>query len=390
MRACSSRAARSSSRRRATPATASRSRRRSRATAASSSWPTSSRPRSRRSCARTAPRSSCARPTSRPSRPRATTRSPPGWRATSRARSSPTSTGTWRTPTPTSGRPVPRSGRQTEGRITHLVASASAPAARSPASAATSRRRTPRIRVIGADPEGSVLSGDTARPYLTEGVGEDFFPGTYDPAMVDRWVRVSRPRRVRDGAPDHARGGDPGRRVVRHRAGRRARRGGRDLMRDEPRRPRCGRGRDPARRRPQLPLEALQRRVDAGQRPAGRRPGAVARVGELLDDRHHGQPTARPWSWRGRRTGSASAIDLLQRYGISQLPVTERADDDDLEGIVGSVSEKSLLDRAYRDPDVVERTVGEVMDRPLPTLDVGATAGRRVRPALGRRRGAAS
>src|SRR6185312_12318369 len=38
---------------------------------------------------------------------------------------------------------------------------------------------------------GSVLSGDTARAYLTEGVGEDFFPGTYDPAMVDRWVRVS-------------------------------------------------------------------------------------------------------------------------------------------------------------------------------------------------------
>ena len=44
--------------------------------------------------------------------------------------------------------------------------------------------------VVGADPEGSVLSGDTARPYLTEGVGEDFFPGTYDPTVVDRWVRV--------------------------------------------------------------------------------------------------------------------------------------------------------------------------------------------------------
>ena len=36
-----------------------------------------------------------------------------------------------------------------------------------------------------------MLSGDTARPYLTEGIGEDFFPGTYDPAIVDRWVRVS-------------------------------------------------------------------------------------------------------------------------------------------------------------------------------------------------------
>src|SRR5437667_58086 len=53
------------------------------------------------------------------------------------------------------------------------------------------RTKKPDIVVVGADPEGSVLSGDTARPYLTEGVGEDFFPGTYDPAMVDRWVRVS-------------------------------------------------------------------------------------------------------------------------------------------------------------------------------------------------------
>ena len=68
---------------------------------------------------------------------------------------------------------------------------ASGRAARSPARRATCERQKPDIVVIGADPEGSVLSGDTARPYLTEGVGEDFFPGTYDAAMVDRWVRVS-------------------------------------------------------------------------------------------------------------------------------------------------------------------------------------------------------
>ena len=62
------------------------------------------------------------------------------------------------------------------------------------------------------------------------------------------------------------------------------------------------------------------------------------------------------------------AIDTLQRYGISQMPVRER-DDDAIEGIVGSISERSLLERAYRDPAVVERTVGEVMERPLPTID---------------------
>ena len=57
----------------------------------------------------------------------------------------------------------------------------------------------------------------------------------------------------------------------------------------------------------------------------------------------------------------ADAIATLQRYGISQMPVTER-DDEQIAGIVGSINEKGLLERAYREPEIVERTVGEVMD----------------------------
>ena len=53
--------------------------------------------------------------------------------------------------------------------------------------------------------------------------------------------------------------------------------------------------------------------------------------------------------------------------------MSEQPDGDRLEGIVGSVSERSLLDRAYRDPAIVDRTVGEVMDRPLPPLEVTAS-----------------
>ena len=79
---------------------------------------------------------------------------------------------------------------QTEGRITHFVASVGTGGTISGAARAL-KARNAAIEVIGADPEGSVLSGDVARPYLTEGVGEDFFPGTYDPSVVDRWVRVS-------------------------------------------------------------------------------------------------------------------------------------------------------------------------------------------------------
>src|SRR6185436_7976814 len=79
---------------------------------------------------------------------------------------------------------------QTEGRITHFVASVGTGGTITGA-ARVLKARNAAIEVIGADPEGSVLSGDVARPYLTEGVGEDFFPGTYDPSVVDRWVRVS-------------------------------------------------------------------------------------------------------------------------------------------------------------------------------------------------------
>ncbi|MEP6630704.1 MAG: pyridoxal-phosphate dependent enzyme, partial [Lapillicoccus sp.] len=47
------------------------------------------------------------------------------------------------------------------------------------------------VRIIGADPEGSVYSGGTGRPYLVEGVGEDFWPTAYDPSVVDEVIAVS-------------------------------------------------------------------------------------------------------------------------------------------------------------------------------------------------------
>lgn len=53
------------------------------------------------------------------------------------------------------------------------------------------RERNPQLRVVGADPAGSILSGDVPGSWKVEGIGEDFFPATFDPTLVDEWVRVS-------------------------------------------------------------------------------------------------------------------------------------------------------------------------------------------------------
>ena len=100
--------------------------------------------------------------------------------------------------------------------------------------------------------------------------------------------------------------------------------------------------------------------------------GAATRVSELLADRHHAPD--RPAVVVARTTERVgAAIATLQAYGISQLPVSEDAEGDAVVGLVGSISEKGLLDRAFRDPSVVERTVGEVMDPPLPLVEASAT-----------------
>ena len=265
----------------------------------------------------------------------------------------------------------PEIWEQTEGRITHFVASAGTGGTISGIGRVL-KAKNPAIQIIGADPEGSVLSGDVARPYLTEGVGEDFFPGTYDASVVDRWVRVS----DRDAFA-------MARRITREEG----------ILAGES----CGTAvvaaLDEARR-------IMSAAASGGGPPAGdavmvvilpdsgrsylsklyndewmRANGLLGsatepdRVRDVLTARHGAEI---PPVVLARTTDTvAAAIDTLERYGISQMPVSESADDA-VASIVGSISEKGLLERAYRDPTVVERTVGEVMDHSLPTVSESA------------------
>jgi cystathionine beta-synthase len=84
----------------------------------------------------------------------------------------------------------PELWRQTGGRMTHLVVGVGTGGTIT-GMARYLREQNPDIVVIGADPVGSIYSGNEVHPYLVEGVGEDFWPSTFDPSVVDRYVRVS-------------------------------------------------------------------------------------------------------------------------------------------------------------------------------------------------------
>jgi len=79
----------------------------------------------------------------------------------------------------------------TDGRVTHFVAGVGTGGTISGTGRYLKEKSGGRVQVIGADPEGSVYSGGTGRPYLVEGVGEDFWPDAYDPTVTDRIIAVS-------------------------------------------------------------------------------------------------------------------------------------------------------------------------------------------------------
>jgi len=85
----------------------------------------------------------------------------------------------------------PEIWRQTEGRITHFVAGVGTGGTISGTGKYLKEVSGGKVKVIGADPEGSVYSGGTGRPYLVEGVGEDFWPDAYDRDICDEIVAVS-------------------------------------------------------------------------------------------------------------------------------------------------------------------------------------------------------
>jgi len=224
------------------------------------------------------------------------------------------------------------------------------------------KEQNPDVVVVGADPNGSLYSGEEARPYLVEGVGEDFIPDTFDPSVVDRYVTVS----DRDAFLTTRRlARDEG--MLVGGSGGLAAWAALQVAAEHP---------------PDATIVVLL--PDSGRNYLSKifndewmaangfldKKGVAARVAEVLAARRGDLPAivhVHP------DEPVREAIATLHRYGVSQMPVVKRDRLESRDDVLGSIAERGLLDRAYRDTGVLDQTVGELMDEPLPMVDARDT-----------------
>jgi cystathionine beta-synthase len=227
------------------------------------------------------------------------------------------------------------------------------------------KERKKDVLIVGVDPEGSVYTAENEsdlHPYLVEGIGKDTWPQTMDPDAVDEWVRVS----DRDSfliARRLAReegllvGGSGGSTVWA--ALEIAKRFGPEAqiltMIPDSGRSYLSKFYDDnymlehgfvERRTPLPTVEALLRskRVEEAEVPELITISAHQKVGE--------------------------AIDTMQRYSISQLPVVRDGQLDSLADVIGSLQDRDLLDRVFKNPDALHEDVANAMQPPLAAVDV--------------------
>ena len=252
----------------------------------------------------------------------------------------------------------PEIWEQTAGQITHLVVGVGTGGTVT-GTVRYLRERKPSLVVVGADPEGSIYSGGEAniRPYLVEGVGEDFWPETFDPTSVDRWVTVSdrdsflTTRRLAQAEGILAGGscgtalhaalqvgaeiGDPDAMVVVILPD-----GGRSYL-------------------SKIFSDSWMRQYGFLARDAHLTVGDVLRRKRAAGE-FPSLVTVQP-HYKVRE-----AVSLLHEYRVSQLPVVSA---DDTTKVIGAIGERGLLRHAASDPGLLDAEISEVMEPPFPSVD---------------------
>ena len=228
------------------------------------------------------------------------------------------------------------------------------------------KERRPEILIVGADPEGSVYTAQEeadVHPYLVEGIGKDSWPQTMDPEVVDEWIRVSdrdsflTARRLAREEGILA-GGSAGTTVwaalqIAARLGPDA-----QILTIIP-----DTGRNYLSKfyddNWMLDHGFLERRTPAPT------------VGAVLQAKRAGEPGVPEFIVIGSHQKVGEAIELMQRYSISQLPVVRDGASESLSDVVGSLQDRDLLDRVFKNPDALHEDVANAMQPPLATIDAG-------------------
>ncbi|MDG4817394.1 cystathionine beta-synthase [Micromonospora sp. WMMD956] len=254
----------------------------------------------------------------------------------------------------------PELWKQTDGRLTHFVAGVGTGGTISGIGRYLKEASDGRVQIVGADPEGSVYSGGTGRPYLVEGVGEDFWPTTYDRDVADRIVEVSDKasfEMTRRLAREEGLlvGGSCGMAVV----------AALEVARD------AG---------PDDVVVVLLPDSGKGYLSKIFNDAWMARYGFLdnsgteptVADALAGKPGGLPELVHVHPTETVrDAIDYMREYGVSQLPVLKAEPPVVTGEVAGSVAEKDLLDALFTGQAHLHDTIERHTADPLPMIGGG-------------------
>ena len=253
----------------------------------------------------------------------------------------------------------PEIWEQTDGRITHFVAGVGTGGTISGIGRFL-KEKNPDVKIIGADPEGSVYSGGTGRPYLVEGVGEDFWPQTYDRTICDEIIEVT------DKESFHLT-----RRLAREEG----------LLVGGS----CGMGvvaalRVAEREGPDAVVVVLLPDGGRGYLSKIFNDDWMARYGFLstaaggmtISDVLAGKRGNLPEMVHAHPTDTVrDAIDIMREYGVSQLPILKAEPPVVTGEITGSISEKELLDALFTGSAHLHDPVDKHLSSPLPMIGGG-------------------